>query len=387
MPNSLISNGSENDRVLNAGFHPGYPRCSNALWTPNNSRLPQALKKFVTIVSIIAAWMLAVIGGCSHAPSRIEADLQPPVIDLGDIRQGTEHFVSFRLHNRGHDDLTLRGKTTSCGCTISETPVPVMVGSGRQLSLDAMFVADRGIGPQSATVLAELVRQDKEPRSPRPPRPHILSARIRANVLTEFDVVPSRLTVPDLRLGETREFQIFISTPFEDEYIVESVSTESPILLAHMQGRCIARSPTMLRLTVDTRQYSGPERVRSKVVLKLSGGPVNFVSIPVEISIHGMIEAVPPNIVFMVPDDESLQTRTLKLRSRIPFQVLSVKGPTTCSEVVPVTTGFATEHWIEISLLTDAHVRHPAIMIVEIQRDSVDNESIELGIPVAFIHN
>lgn len=143
-----------------------------------------------------------------------------PVVDLGQIRQGTTHTATFRLANKRQVPVVLEQRWASCDCTELRLPTdPVPPGGDVDIPMTWRVGAHRGLCG-SRVVLAALSGDDDSPEQ--------LVVRIQAEVVPDVGLSPKDVA---FTRGVAATMEVTVG-PVQAGAAIESVGSPSAFLQA-----------------------------------------------------------------------------------------------------------------------------------------------------------
>lgn len=211
--------------------------------------------KILSILSaglIITGLTLLSIGPAGEARAGIVFD--PPAIDLGNIKQGSETPFRFTIRNHHSYPVTLRSIATSCGCTLVNSPRDAVIKGGSSLTLSGVLDSH---GKRGATK----VHAAFDFRTGGAERERTLLLVVRAHV------EPTLVTTPDLLEFELPAAartpiskQVEIHSDEVESFRISSVSTSDAWLSARVVDDSFSRdgdrkNRARLQVIVDPDEY------------------------------------------------------------------------------------------------------------------------------------
>lgn len=173
----------------------------------------------------VASAVFYVRSGADYSPQSCLLTVDPQFIHLGSMRQGEDRAASFSVTNQSNVTVHISPPLSTCGCTTVSFPAQTLApGEKTDVHVSIDSGTARGHLKQMITLPFREARSD----STRPPVAGTVDIAIHADVVPDFVVTPTQLTIRDARNGI---LQIEVApTPVVPNLKVLDVSTDRQTL-------------------------------------------------------------------------------------------------------------------------------------------------------------
>ncbi len=284
-------------------------------------------------VAVISGLLLTATLAHAKGPT-IQVDER--TVDAGNVRQGDQATITFKIKNTGDQDLTIFQVSASCGCTVPKnlTDEQKRVEPGETLELEATFDSRgrRGVQRKEITVVSN------DPIEPR------LQLYLTAKIVTLFEINVDGRDSRGLRFGKLRPGQ----TVEKDVDVLPTEpgkSLEIGSITLHHPSLTYTTEP----LSKDNRRgfrvilSASPDAVIGSVTTPLiveakSGEESGSSSLTISGEIIGELGFRPPTIKQWQPalPGTKLRPVTVSSHSGTPFEIYGADaGPTLSTTITP----------------------------------------------------
>jgi hypothetical protein len=266
-----------------------------------------------TIAAICALCAMACPGCGQQGGEALKIQLSPSFQDLGVVEQGSVHTVDLELLNNDESQVKILEVHTTCGCLAPQDFIPVMLPPGKSCKIPITYSAGYTAGFSEKRIIVELIDPESDEKR------FYRSFLLRALVKEEIVVRPSQIRAV---VGESdqEQFEVSLSSENGNNYKIQDVLTTSSLISVRPSDYEITPGhETKLLVTLDT---SNPllGHIVGKIVLKLDGGRVTQVSIPVSCLRNNRIATFPTSLTFRGNQSKS---QRVELTTSIPSHVIA----------------------------------------------------------------
>jgi hypothetical protein len=234
--------------------------------------------------------------------------------DFGNINKGEKVTHEFEFKNTGKTDLTISDVKPSCGCTTA-TPEKSTYKPGESGKIPVTFDSGRFSGEFSKTITVT----SNDEANPK------IQLKIMGKIMQDINVEPARLTLVNVKRGDTVEKEIMVSTDRLDKVEVTEVTANIDYLkfdTVRIDDHNVKVKVTFLGKKVPLEN----KRVNGMIEIKTNSETQQSVKVGLYVNIADPINANPGSVHFFASKKGEVRETTIILKAMEdkPFKVLSL---------------------------------------------------------------
>lgn len=286
------------------------------------------------------------------------------VHDFGNINKGEKVTHEFEFKNTGKSDLTISDVKPSCGCTTA-TPEKATYKPGESGKIPVTFDSGRFSGEFSKTITVT----SNDEANPK------IQLKIMGKIMQDINIDPARLTLVNVKRGETVEKEIMVSTDRLDKVEVTDVTANIDYLkfdTVRIDDKNVKIKVTFVGKDVPAEN----KRVNGMIEIKTNSETQQSLKVGLYVNIADPINANPNTVHFFASKkgEERETFITLKSIDDKAFKVLKASSDLDYVKVQEVEPGK-----LKVTLAEDTKSGRFAGTI-KIKTDMADMPEIEIPV-------
>jgi hypothetical protein len=200
--------------------------------------------------------------------------VEQPNFDFGEVLQGQIVHHTFSFRNEGNEPLLIKRVKSSCGCTAALVSARTLAPSERG-KVQAKFDSTRFHGSVTKTISL----YSNDPEQP------VVNLYIKGNVQIPLSVVPSRINLGLVAVGETAAVKLTIENHGDADLRLDEIRTSNPDLTLILPADTLSVGQSAI-IEVQLTPRVGQERFSGYVIIPAKGSLKSDLRIPVYANIR-----------------------------------------------------------------------------------------------------